>query len=173
MSGLPSRRAHWRWFLYAVLVRARRVAGLSAQAAKKGLVSLYNSDDLTHAASIAYYSLLSLFPFLLLLVSSGPRHLTHRRARRDAELRPALLPDAAGLRGAPARGAAADASPAGPVRRVRADLGVARFFSAISTAVNYAWKVERNRSYLKHKLVAFLMMVTACGLLALTVFVFA
>src|SRR5580765_9080147 len=69
MSGLPSRRAHWRWFLYAVLVRARRVAGLSAQAAKKGLVSIYNSDDLTHAASIAYYSLLSFFPFLLLLIS--------------------------------------------------------------------------------------------------------
>ena len=50
-----------------------------------------------------------------------------------------------------------------------ASLGV---FSAISTAVNYAWRVERKRSYLKHKLVAFLMMLTACGLLALTVIVF-
>ncbi len=45
------------------------------------------------------------------------------------------------------------------------------FFSAVSTAVNYAWKVERQRSYLKHKLVAFLMMATACALLILTVFV--
>ena len=55
---------------------------------------------------------------------------------------------------------------------VRADWASLGFFSAISTAVNYAWKVERQRSYLKHKLVAFLMMATACGLLILTVFVF-
>src|SRR5260370_16891253 len=31
-----------------------------------GLEGFYNSDDLTYAASIAYYALLSLFPFFLL-----------------------------------------------------------------------------------------------------------
>jgi uncharacterized BrkB/YihY/UPF0761 family membrane protein len=35
------------------------------------------------------------------------------------------------------------------------------FFSAISTAVNSAWRVERQRSYLKHKLVSFLMLAAA------------
>src|SRR4051812_16088608 len=32
-------------------------------------MELVNSNDLTHAASIAYYALLSLFPFLLLVMS--------------------------------------------------------------------------------------------------------
>src|SRR5262249_21260979 len=46
------------------------------------------------------------------------------------------------------------------------------FFSAVSTAVNHAWKVERQRSYLNHTLLAFLMLPTACLLLIVTVFVF-
>ena len=42
---------------------------LTALAIWRGVVGVYNSDDLTFAASIAYYSLLSLFPFFLLLLS--------------------------------------------------------------------------------------------------------
>ncbi len=53
MTGSLPRRPHWRWFGYALLVRARRVASLSGHAAWRGLISIYNSDDLTHAASIA------------------------------------------------------------------------------------------------------------------------
>jgi len=173
MSGLPLRRSHWRWYLYAVTVRARRVAVLSAQAAKKGLISLYNSDDLTHAASIAYYSLLSLFPFLLLLVSVLGV-VTSRADARAGTLNfvlhyfPTRLDFVARQLEALQR-TRISLGLFGGFALIWASLG---FFSAISTAVNYAWKVERNRSYLKHKLVAFLMMVTACGLLALTVFVF-
>jgi membrane protein len=173
MSGLPLRRGHWRWYLYAVAVRARRVAELSAQAARNGLISLYNSDDLTHAASIAYYSLLSLFPFLLLLVSV--LGVVTSRADARAETLNFVLHYFPTRLDFVARQLEA-------LQRTRISLGLfggfaliwasLGFFSAISTAVNYAWKVERNRSYLKHKLVAFLMMVTACGLLALTVFVF-
>src|SRR5205085_1535482 len=81
MSGLPTHLAHWRWFLAALAVRARRVAILSAIAAKNGFLSLYNSDDLTHAASIAYYSLLSLFPFLLVLISVLGVVTSHADAR--------------------------------------------------------------------------------------------
>jgi membrane protein len=173
MSGLPSRRAHWRWFLYAVLVRARRIAGLSAQAAKKGLVSLYNSDDLTHAASIAYYSLLSLFPFLLMLISVLGVVTSRSDARAETlnfvlHYFPTRLDFVARQLEALQR-TRVPLGLFGGFALIWASLG---FFSAISTAVNYAWKVERNRSYLKHKLVAFLMMVTACGLLVLTVFVF-
>ena len=40
-----------------------RLTGLSAW---KALVSFYSSDNLTYAASIAYYALLSHFPFFLL-----------------------------------------------------------------------------------------------------------
>ena len=173
MSGLPLRRGHWRWYLYAVTVRARRVAGLSARAAKNGLISLYNSDDLTHAASIAYYSLLSLFPFLLLLVSVLGVATSRTDARAETlnfvlHYFPTRLDFVARQLEALQR-TRISLGLFGGFALIWASLG---FFSAISTAVNYAWKVERNRSYLKHKLVAFLMMATACGLLALTVFVF-
>ena len=69
MSAFVPRAAHLRRFLFALVARASRVVQLSAQSAWRGLVSLYNSEDPTHAAAIAYYALLSLFPFLLLLIS--------------------------------------------------------------------------------------------------------
>ena len=42
---------------------------LIALAAWRGVAELYNSEGLTHAASIAYYALLSLFPLMLLGLS--------------------------------------------------------------------------------------------------------
>src|SRR5258708_8114468 len=42
---------------------------LTLLAVWRGVVGVYKSDDLTFAASIAYYALLSLFPFFLLVFS--------------------------------------------------------------------------------------------------------
>ena len=42
---------------------------LSLLAIWRGGIGFYNSDDLTFASSIAYYALLSLFPFFLLVFS--------------------------------------------------------------------------------------------------------
>ena len=39
--------------------------------------------------------------------------------------------------------------------------GALGVFNAINSAVNHAWAVEKRRSFLKHRLVGFLMMVTA------------
>ena len=39
--------------------------------------------------------------------------------------------------------------------------GALGFFGAISTAVNYAWGVEEQRSFWKHKLFSFLMLIVA------------
>ena len=50
------------------LWREIRLGGLSIV---KGTVDFYQSENLTFAASIAYYSLLSLFPFLLLAPKAG------------------------------------------------------------------------------------------------------
>jgi len=47
---------------------------------------------------------------------------------------------------------------AGTIALVWGALGV---FGAISTAVNYAWGVEKQRSFWKHRLVSFLMFVAA------------
>ena len=38
-------------------------------------------------------------------------------------------------------------------------------FGAVTSAVNHAWGVEKQPSYLKHKLIAFIMLVTASLLL--------
>ena len=43
-------------------------------------------------------------------------------------------------------------------RSIWGALGV---FGAISTAVNYAWGVEKTRSFWKHKLFSFLMLIVA------------
>ena len=55
---------------------------------------------------------------------------------------------------------------AGSIALVWASLGV---FGAISTAVNHAWGVEKQRSYLKHKLVSFLMLIATASILLIAV----
>src|SRR5438874_8467076 len=69
----------------AFLRRARVVVQLTAQSFWRGLEGFYDSDNLTYAASIAYYTLLSLFPFFLLALAiiGG---VTADAAKRDAIL---------------------------------------------------------------------------------------
>ena len=49
--------------------RVRRAWRLGWRAAGRGVIEFYNSDNLTFAASIAYYALLSFFPFVFLVFS--------------------------------------------------------------------------------------------------------
>ncbi len=60
-----------------------RLIGLAAW---RGVGELYNSDGLTHAASIAYYTLLSFFPMMLLALSILGE-MTSDPADRDAVVR--------------------------------------------------------------------------------------
>src|SRR5262245_64891938 len=60
---------HRAAFYDRAFLRARAEVRLTGLAIWRGIVGIYNSDDLTFAASIAYYALLSLFPFFLLLLS--------------------------------------------------------------------------------------------------------
>src|SRR5690606_25667052 len=46
-----------------VVARARAELRLTGLAIWRGALGIYNSNDLTFASSIAYYALLSLFPF--------------------------------------------------------------------------------------------------------------
>src|SRR5262247_4162963 len=59
--GLPRMRRAW--------TRARAEIRLTALAIWRGITGIYHSNDLTFASSIAYYALLSLFPFFLLVLS--------------------------------------------------------------------------------------------------------
>lgn len=139
---------------------------LLGMALGRGGKSFYSGDDLTFASSIAYYSLLSLFPFFLLALSIlasvtsadtdrasvlgfvlhyFPRQFDFVRTQLDAMEQAGAKP---GILGS--------------VLTVWAAMGV---FGAVTSAVNHAWGVEKQPSYLKHKLIAFIMLATASMLL--------
>lgn len=132
----------------------------------RGVIGVYNSEDLTFASSIAYYTLLSLFPFFLLAFSvlgsvtsdPGDRAATLefilRYFPRQFEFVTTQL-DAMQQNTVPL-------GIAGTLLMIWAAMGV---FGAITSAVNHAWGVEKQPSYLKHKLISFLMLVAASLLL--------
>ena len=149
-----------------ILRRAQAELRISGLAAWRGTLELINSNDLTYAASIAYYALLSLFPFLLLLISIlgfvtandkdrlavlgfvfdyFPTQFDFVTTQLDAFRQSHFQVGIAGL-----------------LALAWASLGV---FNAITSAVNAAWGVEKQRSFLKHRLVSFLMLVAAGGIM--------
>src|SRR5262245_56939383 len=148
--------------LVDVTRRAARSLRLMGLAAWRSIGELYNSDGLTHAASIAYYALLSLFPFLL-LVLSVLGSLTADDQARDAVVRfvfryfPRQFDFMTGQLDA-FRGQTLRLGVGGLLALTWASLGV---FNAVSSAVDHAWGVEKRRSFLMHRLVSFLMMVSA------------
>jgi len=134
----------------------------------RGSLEFYGSDDLTHAASIAYYALLSIFPFFL-LAFSVLGSVTGEEERRVATLGFLLkyFPtqfDFLTRQLDALRQTRVQLGIGGAVAIIWASLG---FFSAISSAVNHAWGVEKQRSYLKHQLFSFFMLLAAGVLLAL------
>jgi membrane protein len=146
--------------------RVRDIGRLTALSFWRGFLGFYNSDNLTYAASIAYYSLLSLFPcFLLGLAVLG-------RVTADAADRAKVLEFV--LRYFPRQfdfitkqleGFSANTvtlSVAGALALTWGALGV---FGAVTTAVNYAWGVEAQRSFWKHKLLSFVMLLVAGAML--------
>lgn len=140
---------------------------LTGLALWRGAVGIYSSNDLTFASSIAYYALLSLFPFFLLVLA-----ILGSVAGTDNE-RTAILDFV--LRYFPARFEFVNEQllawqqnrvrlgVTGSVLMIWAAMGV---FGAVTSAVNHAWGVEKQPSYFKHKLIS-LLMLTASGVLLL------
>src|SRR3954452_20016392 len=60
----------------------RDIARLTGHSLWKGFLGFYTSDNLTYAASIAYYALLSLFPFFLLALALLGRAAADPKDRR-------------------------------------------------------------------------------------------
>jgi len=139
---------------------------LTLLAVWRGVVGVYKSDDFTFAASIAYYALLSLFPFFLLVfsilgsVTSNPAdraailEFILRYFPRQFEFVTTQLDSLQQSR--------IQVGMAGSFLMIWAAMGV---FGAITSAVNHAWGVEKQPSYLKHKLISFVMLVAASLLL--------
>ncbi|MEZ5420188.1 MAG: YihY/virulence factor BrkB family protein [Vicinamibacterales bacterium] len=143
-----------------------------ARSAWRAVGELYGSQGLTHAAAIAFYALLSIFPFFLLLFSVIGA-LTADQAARDAvvgfvfryfprqfefissqidSFRTARLGIGVG----------------GGAALAYASLGV---FNALTSAVNHAWGVEKQRSFIRHRLFSFLMMVSAGAMFVVAILI--
>jgi membrane protein len=147
-----------------ILLRLRAELAFSGLAAWRALVRLVNSSDLTHAAAIAYYSLLSLFPFLLLVISLLGS-VTADEGDRLAVLTfvfqyfPTQF-DFVTTQLDAFRQTRVQLGVAGGLALIWASLGV---FGAVTSAVNAAWGVEKQRSFIRHRLVSFLMLVAGGG----------
>ncbi len=134
------------------------------RAAYRGVIEFYRSDNLTFAASIGYYSLLSLFPFLLLLLSLLSQLHVGAADVTILNLILSALPsrlDFVTLQVRKFEQTPLQLNFFGTVVLFWAAMGV---FGAVTSAVNHAWGVEKPPSFLKHKLTAFIMLLAA-GLL--------
>jgi membrane protein len=136
-----------------------RITRLSAW---RAVIDFYEADNLTHAASIAYYALLSLFPFALIIVSILGSVTSDEDTRQKVLLFVLryfpgqfdfIIRQLDAFRQNPIR-----LGIGGGILLVWGALGV---FGAISTAVNHAWGVEKTRSFWSHRMFSFLMLLTA------------
>ena len=153
-------------FVRRAVLRARSEIRLTALALWRGFVGFYNSDDLTFASSIAYYALLSLFPFFLLAfsiiagVTSTPQD---RVAVLEFVLR--YFPGKFDFITKQFDALQVDAVRVGVVGSVLMAWAAMGVFGAVTSAVNHAWGVEKQPSFFKHKLISFVMLLMAGALL--------
>jgi len=147
-------------------LHATREVRLSAVAAAAAFKELLFSNDLTHAAAIAYYALLSLFPFLLLLVSLFGSLAADDEARAEVlsfifRYFPTrfdfLVRQLDSFREHPV-----GLGVTGAFGLVWGSLGV---FGALMSAVNEAWGVSKPRGFWRHRLASFVMFLAATGVM--------
>jgi membrane protein len=146
--------------------RVRALLSLTGRAAYQGIIGFYHSDNLTYAASVAYYALLALFPFALLalsLLGSVAASDANRAAVLDFILR--YFPRQFDFITAQLDSFRANRVTLGVVGTAALVWGALGVFGAVSTAINYAWRVEKRRSYWHHKLFSFVMMLVAGAIL--------
>ncbi|HLW79317.1 MAG TPA: YihY/virulence factor BrkB family protein [Terriglobia bacterium] len=128
---------------------------LALRVLRESLLKFYTDDSLSVAASIAYYSVLSIFPFLLLLLELTGVFISHYQlaGRLSVVLEPILptKPDFI-LQNLQS------------ISRAYGRVGVASFllllwssagvFLPIEKALNRAWEVEEERSWPRRRLLA-------------------
>jgi len=125
-------------------------------------VRFQSGHHMTYAASIAYWSLLSLFPFLLLVLA-----VASAVASGDSE-RVAVgvfvqdyLPTTVGFITRQLDEFRETQLQVGVVSLIGLVWAALGFFGAVTTAVNYAWGVDTPRSFLSHRLYSFVMLIAA------------
>ena len=147
----------------------RRVVDLLMLTGKSlwlGFLEFYDSDNLTYAASIGYYALLSLFPFSMLALGALGRAAADEADRREVlEFVLRYFPKQFEFITNQLDAFRSESVALGVVGTITLVWGALGVFGAITTAVNYAWRVEKNRNYWHQKLFSFLMMLVAGALL--------
>jgi membrane protein len=146
--------------------RVGDIARLTGLSAWRGFLGFYQSDNLTYAASIAYYALLSLFPFFMLafaLLGSATADEHDRSAVLGFVLQ--YFPSQFDFITRQLDELRSHSLTVGVVGTIALVWGALGFFGAISTAVNYAWGVDKQRSYWKHKLFSFFMLLVTGAIL--------
>lgn len=156
---MPLRSVRW----LRIVARIRRSLWLGWRATGHGVVEFTRSDNLTFAASIAYYSLLSLFPLLVILLTVVDAVVPGPRGEVLRVLVENLLPGNLDYLAGQIEGfrPPLQVSVVGMGVALWASMGV---FGAITSAVNHAWGVDEPPGFLRHKLIAFVMLMAA-GLL--------
>lgn len=143
--------------------RLARSLRLGARAAGRGVIEFYRSENLTFSASIAYYALLSIFPFSLLVLAVLGQLATSEGGSTLLQVltraMPARVEFLAQIEELGPR--ALQLGVAGTFVMLWAAMGV---FGALTSAVNHAWGVEQPRGFWHHKLFTFVMLLVA-GLL--------
>jgi len=146
--------------------RASEIARLSGESLWRGFLGFYHSDNLTYAASIAYYSLLSLFPLTMLAVSILGRATADEDSRSEVlDFVFQYFPSQFDFIRTQLDSFRAHSVTFGVFGTLALIWGALVVFGAVTTAVNYAWGVEKTRSYWSHKLFTFVMMLVAGALL--------
>lgn len=143
--------------------RIRTAVVLAWRSMGRGVIEFYNSENLTFAASIAYYTLLSLFPFLLILLTIASRLAVIQEGNEAAvvQLLMRALPsnfDFLSKQLVELQRSPVPLTIVGTIIALWASMGV---FGALTSAVNHAWGTDRPYTFWQHKLVAFIMMLAA------------
>jgi membrane protein len=138
------------------------------RAAGRGVLEFYASDNITFSSSIAYYSLISMFPFLMLVMAVLGRVTVGDRDATLLQLVSQAVPGHLDFLFTQIEA----------LSEIRLNVGMAGFFfalwgsfgifGAITSAINHAWGVEKRPSFWKHKLIAFIILCSAGTLLAVT-----
>ena len=147
------------------LARLRRAWRLGWRAAGRGVVEFYQSENLTFAASIAYYTLLSTFPFLLLVLTILSRLAIGQEGYGVISVLNGALPerfDFLSEQILQLAQAPIELNVLGTLVMLWAAMGV---FGAVTSAVNHAWGVEEPLGFWRHKLIAFVMLLGSGALL--------
>ena len=143
---------------------------LFVAAGRRAVIRLFESEDLTYASSIAYYALISLFPFLLFAVSVV-RRFTDSTAERAAvgDLVLQFFPDRVDLVSAHLDRIASASLGFELVATLVIAWAALGVFRVISRAVNHAWALEDPPSFFRHQLMGFAMLLASGVLLVLAI----